>query len=104
MLKRLMAIAALTVMIAAAKSYTFTLTDSAKAGSVDLKAGEYSLKVDGPQVVLIDQKGNRISATAKVETADQKFEHTSVTTTKSDGSNRIVFVGIGGTRNRIIFE
>jgi len=104
MFKRFMAIAALTVLIAAAKSYTITISDSGKAGDVDLKAGEYSLKIDGSQVVLTDQNGNQIAATARVETADQKFEHTSIFTTKSDGINRILSVGIGGTRNRIVFE
>jgi len=104
MFKRFMAIAALTVWIAAAKSHTITISESGKAGSVDLKAGVYSLKIDGPQVVLTDPKGHPIGATAKVETADQKFEYTSVVTAKSDGINRIVSVEIGGTRNRIVFE
>ena len=104
MLKRIAILALLGVSLASAKTYTFAVTDSAQAGKVQLKAGEYSLKLEGSQVVLLDRNGRRIDAIAKVETADRKFDVTSVTISKIDGANRIQWIGLGGSKNKVVFE
>jgi len=108
MFKRLAILALLSVFIVgaktSAKTYTINLTESAKAGVVDLKPGEYRLKLDGSQVVLTDQGGNQIDAGAKVETGDRKFEHTSISSTYVDGTHRILYIQLGGSRNTVVFE
>ena len=104
MFKRLLVIAALSVLVVAAKNYSFSIGDQAKAGTASLKPGEYSIKVDGEQVVLTDKSGNRIDTTAKLETADRKFEHTAIATTDAEGAKRIVWVEIGGTKCKLVFE
>jgi hypothetical protein len=104
MFKRLTMIALMSVLLASAKSYTFNLSDPVRAGSAQLTPGEYKLKVDGEQVVLIDKTGKRIGTTAKVETADRKFNQTAISTTKVDGANRILWIQLGGSANRVVFE
>ena len=86
------------------KTYTIMLADQAMAGDAQLKAGEYQLKLDGSQVVLIDKKGKRIETTGTVETAERKFEETAIATGKADGTNRILSIQLGGSRNRVVFQ
>ena len=104
MLKRVAILALLGVSLASAKTYTFTVSDPTQAGSAQLKAGEYRLKVDGSQVVLMDNTGHQIDVIAKVEAADQKFDQTSVSTSKADGTNRIQSIQLGGSNNRVVFQ
>ena len=104
MLQRIAMLALLGVSLASAKTYTFTVTEPSKAGQVQLKPGEYNLKVDGSQVVLMDNVGHRIDATAKVETADHKFDSTTISTSKADGTDRIRWIELGGSKNRVVFE
>ena len=104
MFKRLTIVALMSVLLASAKSYTINISDPATAGSAQLKAGEYRLKLDGTQVVLIDKAGNQIDTTAKVETAEHKFDQTSISISKADGANRIISIQLGGSTNRVVFE
>ena len=104
MFKRLTIVALMSVLLASAKSYTITISDPASAGSVQLKAGEYGLKLDGTQVVLIDKAGKQIETTAKVEAAEHKFDQTSISISKADGANRIISIQLGGSTNRVVFE
>jgi hypothetical protein len=104
MFKRLLAIAALSVLIVSAKNYGFSVSDPAKAGTASLKPGDYTVKVDGDQVVVTDKGGNRIETAAKLETADRKFEHTSITTIDGDGAKRIVSIEFGGSKYKIVFD
>lgn len=104
MFKRLTIVALMSVVLASAKTYTFTISEPVAAGTAQLKPGEYKCKVDGTQVVLIDNRGKQIDTTAKVESAERKFNETSISITKADGSNRIVSIQLGGSTNRVVFE
>ena len=104
MFKRLAIIAVLFVLIASAKTYTFSIDNHARAGTVELKPGEYSIKLDGSKVVLIDKYRNRIETTAKWETVDRKFAQTSVSTERVEGTTRILSIELGGSSNVIVFE
>lgn len=104
MFKRISVLALLTVIMLSAKTYTISVPEKTMAGSAQLKPGEYQLKVDGPQVVLVDKDGKPVETTATVETADHKFDQTSMLTSKGDGANRILSIKLGGSRNRIVFQ
>jgi len=104
MFKRFTIVALMSVLLASAKSYTISISDPATAGTTQLKPGEYKVKLDGTQVVLMDNNGKRIDTLAKVETAEHKFDQTSISISKADGANRIVSIQLGGSTNRIVFE
>jgi len=104
MFKRLLVIAAFSVLVVAAKNYSFSVSDPSKAGTATLKPGEYTVKVDGDQVVVSDKAGNRVDTAAKLETADRKFEHTAITTIDGDGAKRIVSIEFGGTKYKLVFD
>ncbi len=104
MLKRTLLIALLGVSIASAKSYTFTVSDAAHAGNIQLAPGQYTLKLEGSQVVLLDRNGKKIEASAKVEPADKKYDYTAVFLSKEDGKNKIQWITLAGSKNKVVFE
>jgi hypothetical protein len=69
-----------------------------------LKPGDYRLKVNGDQVVLIDKDGKVIDANAKLEPAERKFENTAILSHDSDGAHRIVGIQLGGSAYSVVFE
>ena len=104
MFKRLATLLVLGVAILSAKTYTFSISDEAQAGQVQLKPGAYHVKIEGSQVVLSDSSGQKIDANAKLETTGEKFDQTAVETTKVGGANRIQWVELGGTRDKVVFQ
>jgi hypothetical protein len=88
--------------IANAKSYAITLSAPAKAGSIQLAAGEYSLKVQGSNAIFTNvQTGKSVTAAVKTETANKKFDVTAVTCDAKDGDNYITSVELGGSTTKL---
>ena len=104
MLKYFAILALLSVSLASAKTFPFTISIPAQAGSARLKPGEYSLKVNGSRAELMDRNGHRIDAAAKVEVAGRKFDQTIVSISKVAGRNRIQSIALGGSKDRVVFE
>jgi len=104
MFKRLAIVVLLAAAVVSAKTYTFTISSATQVGSVQLKPGEYKLKVDGSQVVLTDIGGNRVDTNVTIEAAGKKFAQTSVSTSNTDNGARIISIELGGTSNRVVFE
>jgi len=104
MFKRIALLALIAASLVSAKTYTFVVSEPTQAGTAQLKPGEYSVKVDGSQVVLVDKGGHQIEAIAKVEASEQKFNLTSVCTSKEDGTPRIEWIQLGGTRTKVVFQ
>jgi len=94
--------AVLGLALASAKSYTVALFEPATAGTTELKAGEYEVSVDGQNAVI---KGGKVNAQTpvKVETADRKYDSTSVKYTVSGGKKQIQEIHLGGTKTKLVF-
>ena len=101
--KSLLLIATLALAgIANAKSYDITLSAPAKAGRVQLAAGEYSLRVQGSNAIFTNmQTGKSFTAAVKAETADKKFDATAVVSTTKDGDSHITSVELGGSSTKL---
>jgi hypothetical protein len=88
--------------IANAKSYDITLSAPVKAGSVQLSAGDYSLKVQGSNATFTSVRtGKTFTTTVKAETADKKFEVTAVNCDTKDGDSHITSVELGGSSTKL---
>jgi hypothetical protein len=88
--------------IASAKSYDIVLSAPAKAGAVQLNAGEYSLKVQGSNAVFTNMEtGKSFSAPVKVQTGSKKFENTAVDTEKENGADEIKSIELGGSNTQL---
>jgi hypothetical protein len=84
--------------IANAKSYDITLSQPTKAGSVQLAAGSYSLKLQGTNAIFTNtQTGKRFTTAVKMEDTGKKFDATAVITDTKDGDNHIMSVHLGGS-------
>ena len=97
-------VSAKTFTLMRAKTFTFTISSAAHAGAVQLKPGEYKIRLNGPEVVLTDQSGHQIDTAAKIETADRKFAQTAIIMSHEDGGSRIVLIELGSTNSKVVFE
>jgi hypothetical protein len=88
--------------IASAKSYDIVLSSATKAGSVQLAAGEYSLKVQGANAVFTNvETGKSFITAVKSEQAGKKFNQTAVDTSNSNGSDQITAIELGGSSTKL---
>jgi hypothetical protein len=96
----------LAVPAFADKSYQFTVSSAAKLGSVQLQPGEYSLVLDNTTVRLRDLRtGDEFEVTAKIDdTADKKFDHTEIHSTRDADTVLITEIRLGGTNTRVVFR
>ena len=54
-----------------AKSYDITIIATVKAGDVELKPGQYKLKIENGQAVFTDSHDKSVTVPAKVENAER---------------------------------
>jgi hypothetical protein len=88
--------------IASAKSYDIVLSAPAKAGSVQLAAGEYSLKVQGGNAIFTSvDTGKSFTTAVKSEDAGKKFNATAVDTSSSSGADQITAIELGGSSTKL---
>ena len=92
-------VGASSIGIASAKSYSFTLSAPAKAGSTLLKAGEYAVEVKGGEAVFTNEGGKTYKVAVKVEQSDKKFVATSVDTS----NDTIKEIDLGGSTTKLTF-
>ena len=52
----------------------------------------------------MDEKGNPIGVTAKVETTEHKFDWTEVYSRNTDGRTQLQWVQFGGTKDKVVFQ
>jgi hypothetical protein len=104
MLKRLAIIALLCVPFVGAKSFTFTLANKTQVGTAQLKPGEYTVSVKGSEAVLTDYYGHETKTPVKVEAADSTYPETSVVCTTSNGVDRIEYIGLKGSKEKVVLN
>jgi hypothetical protein len=88
--------------IASAKSYDIVLSAPTKAGSVQLTAGEYSLKVNGTNAVFTNvETGKSFTAPVKIQQAAKKYDNTAVDTQNNNGADEIKTIELGGSTTQL---
>jgi len=97
-------LAAFTLSLAIAKTYTISFASPMKVGSVQLKAGEYRLSVDGNKATFIEVNSAKATTTdVKVENSDKKFDQTTVNSTTDGGTSVVKDIELGGSKIKIDF-
>jgi len=93
-----------TLTVANAKSYEITLAVPAKVGNLQLKPGQYRVKVDGTNATFTSVDGGQsASTTVKVVNGDKKFDTTVVNAEKNGDSEVIKDIGLGGSKTSLEF-
>lgn len=89
------------------KSYRISIGSVSKIGAAEFQPGNYNLVVDShdPKVKFTEvSSGKTIELEAKVEVTDRKFDSTQIYSIRSDGTNRITEIRIGGSKTRVGFN
>jgi hypothetical protein len=106
-MKKFVLVAALalsSLTIVSAKTYDIVLSNPTKVGSVQLKPGQYKLKVDGSNAIFTDLNSSKSFTTpVKVDTGDKKFDDTRVQSTKDADGDRINEIDLGGSKTKLGF-
>ena len=98
------ALALASLSMASAKTYHIMLDEAATAGTVQLPAGEYRVKVDGSNAIFTNvDNGKSTTATVKVENTGTKHEQTAVETSKTTGTNKLQSIELGGSNETLDF-
>lgn len=105
--KSLLIVGALTLSsigIASAKSFDVVFPNPAMAGSTELKAGEYKLKLEGSQAVFTEAQGTKSwTVPVKVENNQRKFDQTIVDSSSQNGMDSIHSIQLGGSTTKLDF-
>jgi hypothetical protein len=81
-----------------------TLSGTTNAGSVQLKAGNYNVKLDGDKAVFTQiDTSKKFTVPVKVENAAKKFDGTRVDTTNDGKADTIKDIQFGGSTTQIDF-
>jgi hypothetical protein len=97
-------LAAFTLTMAFAKTYDITFSTATKVGNLQLKAGDYQLKVDGNKATFTDATTFKsVSTDVKVENGDAKFDQTRIDATKEGGATVLKDIELGGSKTKIGF-
>jgi hypothetical protein len=106
-MKKLFAVAVLAVSslsILSAKTYEIVLSSATKAGTLQLKPGQYRLKLDGSNATFTDVNTTKSFTTpVKVQNTEQKFDSTKVQTTKDGDTERLQEIDLGGSKTKLEF-
>ena len=86
------------------KSCLITITNPTKAGSVQLKPGEYRVKVAGSNATFTEVNSSKSATTpVKIEDGNEKFDDTRVQITKGTGTDHLDEIDLGGTKTKLEF-
>ncbi len=91
-----------TLGILSAKSYSITLSNPTQAGEVQLRPGDYKVKVEGSMAVFTDRDRNKsFNVPVKIESAGEKYDNTAVVTKNDAGVDKIQEIELGGSHTKL---
>jgi hypothetical protein len=97
-----LSLASLTIV--SAKSYEIVLSAPTKVGTVQLKPGQYTLKVQGSNAVFTSVDTSKSFTTpVKVENGDTKFDDTKIQSSKQGDTDQIQEIDLGGSKTKLGF-
>lgn len=106
-MKKLIYVAVLTLCsltFAIAKNYELTLSSTTKVGNLELKPGQYTLKVQGDKAIFtFVNTAKQFTTNVKVEATDQKFDTTRVNANKQGNVDIVKDIELGGSKTRLQF-
>jgi hypothetical protein len=90
--------------MAFAKNYELTLSSTTKVGNLELKPGEYTLKVQGDKATFtFVETSKQFTTNVKIEATEQKFDTTRVDAAKQGSVDVVKDIELGGSKTRLQF-
>lgn len=97
-------LAIFSMTLAFAKTYDISFSSPTKVGSVQLKAGDYRMNVNGNKATFTDVNTLKtVSTDVKVENNTTKYDDTKVNATNDGGTNVVKDIELGGSKTKIDF-
>lgn len=90
-------------LAAAAEKHNLTLFQPSMVNGTELAPGDYRMEVDGDKIVISKGK-QKVEANIKVDTADSKFNTTSVRYATADGKYQVQEIRLGGTNRKLVLN
>lgn len=87
----------------AASTYRITFFQPTYVNGQELQPGDYKIEVNGDKAI-ISRNRQKVEATVKSETTDEKFAANSVRYKNGDGKYRVQEIRLGGTKTKLVFE
>ena len=85
----------------AATAHRITLDKPAVVNGTQLKAGEYKLEINGDRVTISNKK-TTVDASARIDSAAEKFRSTTVCCLGDNGKYNLEEIRVGGTNQKLI--
>lgn len=83
-----------------ARSYELSLNAATKVGTQVLRAGDYKVRLEGPNAVFTNKSDKAtFTAPAKLEAGNQKFDHTTMHFVQDGGQPRITSIELRGGKD-----
>ena len=93
-----------TVAIVSAKTYELVLSTPVQAGSAQLAAGTYQLKIEGSNAIFTDTRTQKsVTVPAKVSETGTKYNSTSLDNSTQGSTVQINSIKLGGTKTVVEF-
>jgi hypothetical protein len=93
-----------TMSVALAKSIEVSFASPTKAGTAQLKAGDYRMSISGNKVTFTEVTTLKSATTeVKIENVDAKFDSTKVNTVTEGGATVVKNIEVGGSKIKLAF-
>ena len=103
MAKRLLLVFTLAgLAVASAKTYSITVPQEAVVGDMQLAPGTYKVEVVDMKAIISNGKIQG-EAPVKVETADNKYNTTTLRFNNADGKMHLQEIHVGGSKTKLVF-
>jgi hypothetical protein len=89
--------------LAQAETYHVTLLKPSVVAGKELKPGDYKVEVNNDKVVISHGKQS-VETSVKTETADKKYESTTVRYEMQGEKYKVQEIGIGGTKTKLVIH
>jgi hypothetical protein len=88
----------------ASKTYEVSLANPSKAGNVELKAGQYRVKIDGTKATFTNlDNAQEFTVEVKTESSSKKFDETRIDASTNSGVDTLKDIQLGGSTTQIDF-
>ena len=105
-IKFVIGFAVVALSLASAKSYEVSVDTVTTAGSIQLKAGDYKVSIEGTNAKFTEvNTGKSVETPVSIESNGKvKFDATSLETAKVNGVTKISEIDLGGTTTKLKFR
>jgi hypothetical protein len=90
-------------LVFAAKSYNLTFNGPTKVAGVELRSGNYEVRILGDKAIFRDGQSKETAVPVKLESGAKKFNYTYVESSSKDGKQTVKMIHLAGSTTTLEF-